>query len=1123
MKNHIFLVLTFISTFSYTQLSDLHYLPPLKQGQNNQGIESQAIYLSTPEITAFTVNVYQGTNPIAINTFNVSNAAPVKWSLTNGDNNIILVNNANTGTRLINSGLRFEAPSGKEFYVNYRGNSDNQAASLTSKGRKALGTNFKWGGVPNLGTHSSKSNTLGIMATEDGTTITLSGYDSDCEFRVNNNRAGITADIYTFTLDANESFVFETYIGNTATQAHEDGWIGASIISDKDIAISNGSMNFGRVAGETNRDAGIDQPVPINNIGKEYVFVRGNGVSSTEFPLIIATADNTQIFVNGATAPIATIDNGEYYEVPSSNYSTNSVGGNMFVTTSKDTYAYQCLAGDTKEWTTGLNFVAPVNCLLPDSLSNIPDIRDIAGTNMDGGVTIIASVNTPDANIQVTDNGGTVTLPASSAVAGSLDWKTFYIPNLNGNVSVSSTGPMAIGFFGFNGNKGVAGYYSGFDTVPEVILGITGGTGCFPGSSIFEATANFDAYQWYGDGILIPGATSFNFAATVAGDYYVRGTKGPCTYDSEPITVFYCDPDVIINKTVDKPEITEGETATFTIRVENFGIAPLTNLRITDNIPAGLTLINAATTTGTWNGSVWDIGTLNSGTPVFLELEVQGNEISTEQFISITNTVTNTQDQVDANITEDISSSTIIVHNDFDNDGVNDNVDLDDDNDGIYDTDECSEFFCFESIINESFEDPIVSGTSILDQALVPGWFTTATDSQIEIWESGSIGVDSYEGNQHAELNANENGGLYQNLCLTPGTEITWSLRHRGREGEDEMRLRIGADIASAVTVENMRTNNTEWVLYSGIYTVPAGQNNTVFLFESVSTASGKSESGNFIDDIKINIVVPQSCVDTDGDGFPDNIDLDSDNDGCNDAIEYYSDNNVDGGDGGEFGTGIPVVDPTDGTVIAASYTQVFAPEISLENTSEDLGGTDINGDELLLGQNFNYVLRFQNIGSDNATNFTIRDILPSMVTYVSANVSGAPGVLPPTHDAITNELVFTIPDNLVEVGDPEYELVIEVTISNTSSSFVNACSENLENLAYITYQDITNINSFSNEPGVTATLICGTSLNSTAINSVLADLITNYEPRTSELCGDFTILSAGTGFTSYTCSYYCW
>lgn len=263
MKKLLLLLVVLLSFIGHAQLSDLHYLPPMKQGQNRQAIDRQAIYLSTPEPTTFTVNAYRGTNPTPIATFNISKTNPgVYNTLGRGDNNITLVDNSHTGIVLSDGGLRFESPSGNRFYVNYRGYSSAQAASLTSKGRVAMGTLFKWGGIPNLGTHGSKSNTLGIMATEDNTTVTLFGYDPNCEFRLGNNVAGITADSYTITLNANESFVFENYVGNSTNAAKREGWIGSSIISDKNIVISNGMLNYGRQENATNRDAGIDQPVP---------------------------------------------------------------------------------------------------------------------------------------------------------------------------------------------------------------------------------------------------------------------------------------------------------------------------------------------------------------------------------------------------------------------------------------------------------------------------------------------------------------------------------------------------------------------------------------------------------------------------------------------------------------------------------------------------------------------------------------------------------------------------------------------------------------------------------------------------------------------------------------------
>lgn len=1100
MKKIFFLIVLFLGVFGNAQLSDLHYLPPLKQGQNNAGIREQAIYLSTPEPTTFTVNAYRGINPVPVATFNISNNSPATWTLANGDNNITLVNNTNTGIVLTNSGLRFESPSGNRFYVNYRGNSSAQAASLTAKGRQAIGTRFKWGGVPNLGgRHPSKSNTLGIMATEDNTTVTVFGYDPNCTFRIGNNANAITADTYTITLNANESFVFENYVGNVnpPSLAQQQGWLGASIESDKNIVISNGSINFGRQVNNSNRDAGIDQPVPENRLGKDYVFVRGNGNTNgwTEFPLIIATEDNTQIFVNGNATPLATLNNGDFFEIPSSYFSSNSVGANMFVQTSKNVYAYQCMAGASQVYTQGLNFVAPVNCLLPDVMDNIPNIRDMAGQTVTGGMTIIAAVNTPDVNIQVTDGNGPVTLPTSNPVAGSSEWKTFYIPNLNGDVSVQSTGPMAIGFFGFNGARGVAGYFSGFDTVPEVTLEIRGGTGCFVGSEIYEATGNFDAYQWYEDGQPIPGANGPSYAPSGAGDFFVRGTKGPCTYDSNTIQALYCDPDVVLTKSVDNDEIMEGETATFTVRVKNNGIGPLTNLQITDNIPAGLTLENAFTIHGNWSGNTWNIGTLDGGDVAQLELTVRADEIDTLPLLGLINTVTNTQDQTDTNITQDNPTALITVHNDSDNDGVRDITDLDDDNDGIYDEDEC-DTLAFNIANGNGHTSPLIS----VDNYLVVDVFSVDNSFNLNVNGNDVAGEIQFQLGAAGNFARFMDGTTYGES----GNPSIWTVN--GSNGNPTIRVII--DQSGQFQIFGARSSNAPL---------------EPMVLDTPPTPISWNPSGNNTFTIGQQVVGPTNMrgvlltagCDTDNDGIPDHLDLDSDGDGCSDANEFYKEGNADGGDGGEYGTGVPAVDPTDGTVNAASYVQVFAPEILLGNTSENLGGASLTGQSINLGQSFQYVLRFQNTGDDDATNYSIRNILPANVALDGINTSDAPGVTP-NHDPVTNEIVFQVPDNLVGVGDPEYTIRIMVTLSGNCSDFVNACSGTLINEAFSTYQGVLNPATFTDEGGANSTSPCEVPPG-VATNDILSDLANCNVARTVQLCGDFAILTAGTGFTTYT------
>ncbi len=657
----VFLVAVLSLVNVHAQLSNVHYLPPLKQGGNNQAIRQQAFYLSTPETTAFDVNVFQGTNPLAVATLTISNTSPGQYNVADGDNNITLVTNTNTGVVLSNSGLRFESAGGQEFYVNYRGRSNSQATSLTSKGRQAIGTLFKWGGRPNFGNGQSSLNaTLGIMATEIGTTtINIYGYGSDCEFRLQGDNDGITDDTLTITLTQGQTYVLEAW--RNATIANIDCWLGATIQSDKKIAISNGNLNGAPRVGSNNRDALIDQPVPENVLGREYIFIRGNGVNDTETPIIIGTQNGTDISVAGTV--VTTINTGEYYVIDGSNYSPAAVSGNMYVETSKEVYAYQHLSGSSSAFTGGLNFIAPVNCLLPDNLSNISNIRDVDGRNFDGGVTIIAATTTPNANIVVTDDTGVVALSNEQSVNGTPDWKTFYIPGLTGNVSVNSSGPIAVGFLGVSGAAGIAGYFSGFDTVPVVELDVTGG-GCLPGADVFEISGNFDAYQWFQNDVEIAGAITSAFTPTEPGDFFVRVTKGTCTYNSAILSVYNCDPEIVISKTVDTSPVIEGDTVTFTVTVESLGVDPVSNLVINDALPSELSFVSGTPTFGAWTAPDWTIGDMFPGEVHTLTIEALVNEVSAN--VTVTNTINNTQTETEVDaLPDDPTEDVVIINNEL--------------------------------------------------------------------------------------------------------------------------------------------------------------------------------------------------------------------------------------------------------------------------------------------------------------------------------------------------------------------------------------------------------------------------------------------------------------------------
>ncbi|KJD36498.1 hypothetical protein PW52_04930 [Tamlana sedimentorum] len=242
----------------------------------------------------------------------------------------------------------------------------------------------------------------------------------------------------------------------------------------------------------------------------------------------------------------------------------------------------------------------------------------------------------------------------------------------------------------------------------------------------------------------------------------------------------------------------------------------------------------------------------------------------------------------DYNVLFSNGNSIPVSNLDSDGDGIVDTIDVDDDNDGILDSVECGILYCAESIINGGFEETTVAtgGNKTTNESNVPGWNTTATDSKIELWGSGFYGVPSAEGNNFVELNANETSALYQKLCVSAGAKVQWSVKHRGRDGVDVAAVRIGADLIFATTVETMSDGTSAWGSYTGVYDVPAGQDNTFFIFEAVSTANGNKSVGNFIDDIEIIILEEAPCTDSNGDGYENKVDLDSDNDGIPDNIE---------------------------------------------------------------------------------------------------------------------------------------------------------------------------------------------------------------------------------------------
>src|ERR1035437_3415176 len=435
----------------FAQLDTIHWIPPLHSRDNSQ-IAKHFVYLSTPITTPFVVTIKDGAGNI-LATPSVSNAIPFVYQVGNGQNpgtpSFVPIDSLNV--ILKSSGLILTAP--QVFYANLRVQSAAQADCLSAKGRAAAGTTFRVGGFPMslTGQQTSWDFSAGIMATANNTTVTISGYNPGVVFA--DGSSPFSSPSLTFALNQGECYVVAGY---TNTAANLRGFIGALVQSNNPIVLNNGNL-LGNItnAGAGGQDIGIDQSVPVNKIGQQYVLIEGNGSPQTEIPIVIAHYNNTDIFVNGNPVPIATINAGQYYMVPNANYQ-GVCNQNMHIRTSQPAYMYQSLAGAAANETNALNFIPPYGCGLPDTIDNIPFVEKIGTTTYTGGVMIFTQQG---ATLKINGVVQTCAEPVLSA-----PWETYYITGLTGNITITSTGGVAAGIFGKNGNAGYAGYYAGFSS-----------------------------------------------------------------------------------------------------------------------------------------------------------------------------------------------------------------------------------------------------------------------------------------------------------------------------------------------------------------------------------------------------------------------------------------------------------------------------------------------------------------------------------------------------------------------------------------------------------------------------------------------------------------------------------
>ena len=547
----------------YCQLSDLHYLPPITTGQSNAVVRRQYLYISTPE----TSNVDVKITPIGGVPFNVtvSNASPYRYDIDNtgGDQDggqfYLASPTLNAGSIITDKGYILE--SNKDIYAGVRVFGDNrnsdgfpQAGAMTSKGKSALGKSFKAGMplIPN--TNYGMVQFISVMATIDNTNVTFENLDPTVTY------AGtVTSSISSLTINLNRGETYILAVARDQNTSITNALIGTSVVSDKDIVVNSGAGNSTFGSGAP-RDFGFDQIVPEEKVGKEYVFTRGSGNDSWENALIVATEDNTELYLNGNLAPTITLDENEFYIIEGNFYNPVSVP-TIYARATKNVYAYQGFGGRAgSEANQGMFFVPPLSCLAAQSVNNIPFIETLGTVTMTDSFLYVITKST--ATVLISDlnntNANVTSLAGvqSSGVQGNANYIVYNVPNLKSHVSITANDELYVSYVNRNASGASGAFYSGFTKNPEINLDKINLTEdfCLPNVNlVVDGIGSYDSFSWWyddktGGGYSNTGVTTSPYSPSLPGRYKVIAQKQCGTdpiqqFESKEVTVSVCPTD----------------------------------------------------------------------------------------------------------------------------------------------------------------------------------------------------------------------------------------------------------------------------------------------------------------------------------------------------------------------------------------------------------------------------------------------------------------------------------------------------------------------------------------------------------------------------------------------------
>jgi hypothetical protein len=268
-------------------------------------------------------------------------------------------------------------------------------------------------------------------------------------------------------------------------QAYSGGWTGTSweqpsthpsgavVLSDKPIAVSIKDDSIHNPSGGCYDLTGASL-VPVGALGQEYVAVKGSlNNFGDESVFITATQNNTQVWLDGAAAPAATLFAGEYYRVDM-DYLSTSANNAVYVRTSKPVYASHL---------TGFGCEAGLALLPPLDLAGSRQVDLVRSTPEAFFVVIIARTASLNAfNIATSGSGATINpasfvpVPGTSGVwsAARIQYNTTQVPVDSAFRIANSSARFMLGFVNGGASSGARyGYLTQFNAPPGLVTTLT--------------------------------------------------------------------------------------------------------------------------------------------------------------------------------------------------------------------------------------------------------------------------------------------------------------------------------------------------------------------------------------------------------------------------------------------------------------------------------------------------------------------------------------------------------------------------------------------------------------------------------------------------------------------------